>query len=96
MEKELDLWITTEDNPASPFTQYERWLEFDTKILRHFTNERVAQYAHLSEKNLTEYENDKLILSAMEDVVNKDFDVNPDTGKIVKWYFCTPESTKTW
>lgn len=95
MEKELDLWITTEDNPFSPFTQYERWLEYDVKC-KHMTCDRVAKRAYLSDANLTEYENDRLVMMAMEDVVEHDFDIDSETGKVIKWYFCTPESTKAW
>ncbi len=96
MDKELDFWITTPNNPWSPFTQYESWLDWDTRVLGYFTCDKVARRARISDKNLTEYEEDRLISLAIDDVVDKDFMVDPFTGGIVRYRICTPKDTVAW
>ncbi len=96
MEKEFDVWITTPNNPWSPFTQFESWFEFDTKTLGYFTCERVARRARLSEKNLTEYENNRMIMDAIDDVVDHDVLVDPFSGEEIRYRICTPADTVPW
>lgn len=65
MSKELkDVWITTVDNPFDPFTQWERWLQFDESN-NYKTCERVAAFAHCSKENLSDMENRELIDQAL-------------------------------
>ena len=62
-----DIWITTVDNPFDPFTQWDRWLNFDEQN-NYKTCERVARLAHCNFENLTSKENNELIDQAIIDL----------------------------
>ena len=64
MAKKKDIWITTVDNPFDPFTQWDRWLNFDEQN-NYRTCERVARLAHCSKENLSPMENKEFINQAM-------------------------------
>lgn len=64
MSQTKDVWITTVDNPFDPFTQWDRWFNFDEQQ-NYKTCERVARFAHVNRKNLTEKENNDLIDQAI-------------------------------
>lgn len=68
MSQVKDMWITTVDNPFDPFTQFERWFNFDEQK-NYRTCERVARLAHCNFDNLTAKENDELINQAMNTLV---------------------------
>lgn len=68
MSQVKDIWITTVDNPFDPFTQFERWFNFDEQN-NYRTCERVARLAHCNFDNLTAKENDELINQAMNTLV---------------------------
>lgn len=68
MSQVKDIWITTVDNPFDPFTQFERWFNFDEQK-NYRTCERVARLAHCNFDNLTAKENDELINQAMNTLV---------------------------
>lgn len=95
MEKNFDFWLTTEDNPWNPFTQFESWNDFDVKK-RYMTCSRLADRTGLSVDNLTDYENEVLTNLAIEDIVDHDFVVDPDSGKVVHYRICTTENTVNW
>lgn len=59
-----DVWITTVDNPFDPFTQWDRWFNFDEQN-NYKTCERVARLAHCNSDNLTEKENRGLLTQAI-------------------------------
>lgn len=58
------VWITTVDNPFDPFTQWDRWFNYDEQM-NYKTCERVASLAHCNEENLSPKENDELINQAI-------------------------------
>ena len=58
------VWITTVDNPFDPFSQFDRWLNYDEQM-GYKTCARVAALAHCNFDNLTEKENIDLINSAI-------------------------------
>lgn len=62
--KPKSVWITTVDNPFDPFTQWDRWFNYDEQRNYH-TCARVANLAPTSNENLTEKENVELINSAL-------------------------------
>lgn len=64
MSQTKEVWITTVDNPFDPFTQWDRWFNYDEQM-NYRTCERVARLAHVNEENLTEKENDELINAAI-------------------------------
>ena len=51
--KPKSVWITTVDNPFDPFSQWDRWFNFDEQKNYH-TCARVANLAPTSNENLTE------------------------------------------
>ena len=61
------VWITTVDNPFDPFTQWDRWLNFDEQ-LNYKTCGRVAALAHCNDENLSPYENEELIVNAINEL----------------------------
>lgn len=64
MANTKDIWITTVDNPFCPFTQFDRWLNYDEQM-GYRTCERVARLAHCSKENLTSKENNEMIDQAL-------------------------------
>lgn len=68
MSQTKDIWITTVDNPFDPFTQFDRWLNFDEQN-GYRTCERVARLAHCSPENLTTKENNEMIDIALTRLV---------------------------
>ena len=63
--KELkQVWITTTDNPFDPFTQWERWFNFDEQN-NYRTCGRVARLAHCNKENLSPKENVEMINQAL-------------------------------
>lgn len=66
--KPKSIWATTVDNPFDPFTEYERWLNFDEQN-GYNTSGRIMSYASTSE-NLSEKENDDLINYAVNQLLD--------------------------
>lgn len=60
-----EMWITTYDNPFDPFTQQDRWLDFDEKSGYH-TCERIARLMPHNIRNLSEDTGDLLLRDAIE------------------------------
>lgn len=58
------VWITTVDNPFDPFTQFDRWFNFDEQK-GYRTCERVARLAHCNSENLSEWENREMVNQAI-------------------------------
>lgn len=58
------VWLTTVDNPFDPFTQWDRWLNFDEQM-GYKTCERIAAFAHCSDENLSPHENEELVCQAI-------------------------------
>ena len=52
------IWITTEDNPWCPFTQWNKWCKFDGLEMGYNTLGKLDKEALWSENNLTPFEND--------------------------------------
>lgn len=55
-----EVWITTVDNPFDPFTQWDRWFNFDEQN-NYRTCERVARLAHANAENLSSMENREMV-----------------------------------
>lgn len=89
MTKDLDIWLTTDDNPWNPFTQFESWYDFDEKKL-YRTCGRVAERARYSHC-LTDRENDLATIRAIEDVVDNDFVIDYASEKVRFYRLVTPE-----
>lgn len=89
MEKELDIWLTTDDNPWNPFTQFESWKDFDERIKGYYTCQRVARRARNSEC-LTDYENDLATNRAIESIVDEDSVYDPVKNVMRNYRLVTP------
>ena len=66
-EKTKEVWLTTVDNPFDPFTQWDRWLNFDEQK-GYRTCGRIAALAHCDKENLSPYENEQLINNAINTI----------------------------
>lgn len=64
------MWLTTEDNPFNPFTQFDDWYDWDMKM-GYDTCGKIAQFAPTSDENLTEFENEWIINSAINQVLDQ-------------------------
>ncbi len=83
MNEDLDVWVTTENNPFDPFTQWNHWLSFDTNK-GYNTCGKIYDLSPLNEDNLTEYEQDQRIRLAIDDLVKFGVAVGND-GNISKY-----------
>lgn len=49
MDKIIVYMLTTLDNPFNPFTEFDKWLEFDTEKGYNTLN-YIARFAHISDE----------------------------------------------
>lgn len=61
--------VTTEDNPFSPFSQFEEWYAFDTRHGYH-TLSLLARLAYTSH-NLSEADQDLALDTAIDEIVSE-------------------------
>ena len=62
----MENMLTTVDNPFSPFTQYDEWLVFDTRMGYH-TNALLARIV-VSSDELSEADQNVAIENAMREI----------------------------
>ncbi len=63
--------LTTVDNPYDPFTQFDKWNQFDMQK-GYNSCSYLARIARVSEE-LTEKENNKQIERAIDEIISLDF-----------------------
>lgn len=68
-EKKKDFWISYDKNPYNPFTQFDDWYQFDITFGYDICG-LIAHFAPTSDENLTEFENNELIDSAINRVMD--------------------------
>ena len=69
-EKKKDFWISYDQNPYNPFTQFDDWYQYDISF-GHDICGLIAYYAPTSDENLTEFENNELINEAINKVMDR-------------------------
>lgn len=79
-----DLFITTLDNPFDPFTQMDRWMEFDAETKGYYTLQKLAFLSGYSH-NLSPAENDFMINEAIREMIRYPGFVQGKDGTIT-WY----------
>lgn len=67
-----EILLTTKDNPWDPFTQNNRWREWDNNVLGYHTEGEIAKRALFSE-NLTPLENEKRRLHAIVELLEQKY-----------------------
>lgn len=67
---ELKEWLTTIDNPFSPFVEWDDWYRFDTDS-GYNTCGLIDRIANTSD-SLSEYDNDLEVIRAMDSIVKND------------------------
>lgn len=72
MGENNEVMLTTIDNPHNPFEDFEAWRMFDIEK-KHFTCERLARVANISEE-MSEPEMDKELERAMDEIIKYDFE----------------------
>lgn len=75
--------VTTTDNKFNPFTQYDQWKEYDSKICGYNTESYIARVAVIS-PDLTEKEMDQACEDACDEICEMDLRyISPVTGEEV-------------
>ena len=69
-QKKKDLWITYDENPYNPLTQFDDWYGFDMAV-GYKICDLIANEAPISDDNLSDYENDELINEAINLVLDR-------------------------
>lgn len=82
------IYITTEDNPWNPFTNWDEWLSFDIQN-HYYTCEKLARLTHYSE-TLPDTINTESILSAIDELIS--IGAINKNGKFVKYKKVTKEN----
>lgn len=95
IEKKERVWATTEDNPYNPFTQFDRWANYDYNC-GYNTCDRIARLAGGSDDNMTDEENDYFRNEAVKDLCNGGFVIAPDGTSIILYRLVTPETCVTF
>lgn len=93
MSDKKEIWVTTKDNPFDPFTQFNRWMNYDEQKGYH-TCGKVARLAHTSD-DLTDYENDWLIDQAINEVLDEGTVIGND-GSSVDYDLAVEGQTVAW
>lgn len=89
------LWITTEDNPFDPFTQMDRWMNYDYQMGYNTCGllVKVSRYSH----NLTEKENEEAIEDAVKEILrNIPFAVSSIDQHVVEYLPAIEGKTIPW
>ena len=73
-ETKNDMWISYDENPFNPFTQFDDWYGFDMAFGYNICG-LIGVEAPTSEENLTEFENNELINEAIQRVMDQYEDV---------------------
>ena len=75
--------VTTTDNKFNPFTQYNRWADYDEKECGYNTMSYLARVASIS-KDFSEAEMDRAIEDACDEICKYDLRyISPVTGEEV-------------
>lgn len=92
-DRNENIWVTTEDNPFDPFTQFDQWEHFDERVLGYYTCGRLAHLAACSDDNLSEKENEDRLDHAIVDLatINEGLVVNEIGTHASKYRVVTPE-----
>lgn len=64
--------LTTTDNPYNPFTEFDKWYDYDTNVLGYSSLCYLARIAHPSEE-LSDQENEEDNERAIDEIVLNDF-----------------------
>ena len=91
MEKK-EIWVTTDDNPFDPFTQMDRWMNYDYQC-GYNTCDKIA-YLAANTDNLSDQENDDRINHAINDLCENGFVVRADGLGISPYNLCVEGQTK--
>lgn len=89
-----EIWATTEDNPFDPFTQWDRWANYDYQM-GYNTCGKLARMAACSD-NLTDVENDSRIDHAINDLCENGFVVLPDGSGVSHYCLAVKGKTVAW
>lgn len=91
-----NLWVTTEDNPFDPFTQMDRWINYDT-AQGYFTCAKLARLSRYSTRNLSDGENSQAIEDACRDLLrNHPFTLSRDGKRMVQYLPAVRGKTVAW
>ncbi len=76
-------FVTTTDNPANYFTQFDQWIAWDEVVCGYYTKNYVARIAAVSSE-LSAKEMDQAIEDAVDEIIDMDLRyISPVTGKEV-------------
>ena len=76
-------FVTTTDNPANYFTQYDAWVAYDEVVCGYYTKNYVARIAAISSE-LSKKEMEQAIEDAVDEIIEMDLRyISPVTGKEV-------------
>lgn len=89
-----EIWATTEDNPFNPFTQWNRWMTYDT-TRGYYTCDKISWLAACSD-NLTDEENRRNLDHAVIDLCNTAFVVAPDHSRTFAYRIVSPSTCVDW
>lgn len=81
-----EIWVTTETNPFDPFTQMDRWINWDEEHLEGVCR-ALARYCYYSTINLSDDENDSMIDLAVNALLDKEW------GKSIPLYQINKDGT---
>lgn len=76
-------FVTTTDNPANYFTQYDEWIAWDEIVCGYYTKNYVARIAVIS-PDFSEEEMERAVEDAVDEIIEMDLRyISPVTGKEV-------------
>lgn len=95
MKEREEIWATTEDNPFNPFTQWNRWANYDYQM-GYNTCDKIAYLAACSD-NLTDQENrDNLDHAVIDLCANGSFVIQPVMQKVCYYRLVSPKICVDW
>lgn len=94
MREREEIWATTEDNPFDPFTQMDRWMNYDYQM-GYNTCDKIAYLSGCSD-NLSDNENNDRLDQAIIDLCDGGFVVVPDGSTIAFYRVVSPKTSVAW
>lgn len=83
MVNEVDILLTTKDNPYNPFTQYDEWKYFDETMKHYFTEAYIAREVGMLDPDLSEEEVAHERVNAFKEIIRLNNEMGLDIYSMI-------------
>ena len=83
MLKEIDILLTTKDNPYNPFTQYDDWKYFDEKTKHYNTEAYIAREVGMLDPDISDEELAHERMNAFKEIIKLNDELGMDIYTLI-------------